>query len=247
MMPMTTEDFGAAGHPADTDRPHSPAQPDRPAAPRALRTRPWAAGLAGLVVGAAAVGTTWLTLADGDDAAGGSGVGPTSTSKLALPATLGTFVEFQGAARRSGSRGADQTAQRIAKSDAESTHLLSRAYGGAGAAVRTYAQRDDASTTVLVSAVRGGSPAPFVPYQDAAALGLVRPMREVRTVGDVACLIVNQPTPAGQTPRPDSVNVDHCQRTKEGLTVTVGNISGDLRTSPDQVAALVEDAWSDVT
>ncbi|GAA2682424.1 hypothetical protein [Streptomyces lunalinharesii] len=243
---MTTEDFGAPGHPADTDRPHSPAQPDRPAAPRALWTRPWAPGLAGLVVGAAAVGATWLTLADGDDA-GGSGVGRTSTSTVTLPAAVGAFVEFQGAAHRSGNRGADQTARRIATSDAQSTSLLSRAYGGAGAAVRTYAQPADLSVTFMVGVVRGGSPAPFVPYQDAAALGLVRPMREVRTVGGVACVLVNQPTPAGQTPRPDSVTVDHCQRTKEGLTVTVGNISGDLHNSPDQVAALVEDVWSDVT
>ncbi|MFF2808076.1 hypothetical protein ACFVT2_12930 [Streptomyces sp. NPDC058000] len=243
---MTTEDFGAPGRSADTDQPHSPARPTPPVAPRALWTRPWAVGLAGLLVGAAAVGVAWLSLADSTSAPTGGGPGRTSTAELPLPTTLGKFVGFQEAAQRSGGRGAGQASQRTAKSDEESTKLLSDAYGGTAAAVRTYAQTD-LTTTFMVTAIRGRTPAPFTPYEDPAALGVVRPMHEVRTVGEVSCVIVNQLTPTGQTPRPDSVNVDYCQRTQEGLTVTVRNINGDLRNSPEQIATLVDKVWSDAT
>ncbi|MFF0627998.1 hypothetical protein [Streptomyces sp. NPDC004296] len=242
---MTTEDFGAPGSTADTDQPHSPAHPAPPVAARALWTRPWAVGLAGLVIGAAAVGVAWLSLADGASSPAGGGPGRTSTAELPLPTTLGKFVGFQEAVRRSAGRGAGQASQRTVKSDGESTKSLSAAYGGTAAAVRTYAQAD-LTTTIVVTAVRGWTPAPFAVYEDPPALGVVRPLHEVRAVGEVSCAIVNQVTPTGQTPRPDSVNVDYCQRTRDGLTVTVRNVSGDLRNSPEQIAALVDDVWSDL-
>ncbi|MHA6763796.1 hypothetical protein [Streptacidiphilus sp. PAMC 29251] len=96
---------------------------------------------------------------------------------------------------------------------------------------------------VTLNAVSASSPQPYVPYEDAAQLGLAVPTDQLVQVGQVACVVFNQPTAAGQKPAGDSVVVTYCQRTGSGLTVQL-RASGDLQHQPAEMAALVDKAWS---
>ncbi|MFJ9855489.1 hypothetical protein [Streptomyces sp. NPDC101150] len=118
-----------------------------------------------------------------------------------------------------------------------------QAYGAAPAAVATYANAGLSEIFVL-TVVRAVSPHPFTPYQNAAQLGLAKPAREVVPVGEVACLVHNRPTAVGKRPGPETVTVESCQRTGEGLTVQIRSVTGDIHSSPERIAALVGKAWS---
>ncbi|MCK7624305.1 hypothetical protein MUU72_14540 [Streptomyces sp. RS10V-4] len=241
---MTTEEFDAAGRPAN-EAPaaahHSPDGRPGSGARSGLPAGRWAIGVAGLAVGAGLVGAAWWGFSGGGSESGGAGLGR-SAGDLSLPASLGKYVPFKDAAQRNGGN-ASQAIQRTTKTEEQTTKLLSTAYGGAPAAVRTLAE-PGLETFFMVNAVRARTPEPFTPYEDVTTLGLVRPMREVVRVGGATCLVANQPTPTGQQPRPDAVSVDYCQRTADGLTVQIRGISGGLRNSPQQVAELLDEAWS---
>ncbi|MFJ9420372.1 hypothetical protein ACIRPT_40420 [Streptomyces sp. NPDC101227] len=188
------------------------------------------------------VGACWLVSSDGKGPVGGSGSRRVS-GEAAVPASLGPYQRFSRAARSTHATNADQIARRIADVDVKSTRLLSKAYGGAPAAVATYANAGLSEIFVL-TVVRAVSPRPFTPYQNAAQLGLAKPAREVVTVGEVACLVHNQSTTAGKRPGPETVTVESCQRTGEGLTVQIRSVTGDIHSSPERIAALVDKAWS---
>jgi phage gp37-like protein len=122
--------------------------------------------------------------------------------------------------------------------DQATAAAVSAAYGGSSAGVTTYTAEDlSGSATAVV--VRASSPALWVIAQDAAWLGVVLPLREVRTVGDAQCSIQNDPTVAGKQPAPDSVHVLMCQRTSPTLTVQVLP-NGAVGQDPTAVVAMVD-------
>ncbi|MFF8812692.1 hypothetical protein [Streptomyces pactum] len=233
----------------DREIPNRPADAPAGAAPvprqRGIRSNPWAAGLAGLLVGAALTGAVWLVVGgEGDDDDGPAATGPDRPSAAPrLPDKLGMYPRFGDAAGAVSHEGAERTARRVAEADERSATSLSAAYGGAPAAVQTYTDQE-MTGQLMLTAVRAGSPEPFAPYEDAAALGLAEPTREVVRVGEVACVVHNQPVPARRKPGPETVNVEFCQRTEDGLTVQVRGVTAEVRTRPEDVAALVEEAWS---
>ncbi|MGY0057250.1 hypothetical protein ACWY4P_11895 [Streptomyces sp. LZ34] len=219
-----------------------PLPPPRRQGPISLRT-PLVTAALGLVVGLAAVGIPVL-LSD-DDGGGGFGGGGGS-GELSAPAKLDGLRPFAEIQRAAGVPKAEEMADAITKEDRKSGERLSEAYGGAAAVVQRYAD-SDVQTTVTLVAVRGRSPQPYVPYQDPKRLGLAKPQDELKTFGDVSCVLYNQPTAAGSKPTADSVHVSYCQRTGDGLTVQVRTLGGGVANQPDKVADLTEKAWSELS
>ncbi|MGO4751825.1 hypothetical protein AB4212_24975 [Streptomyces sp. 2MCAF27] len=217
-----------------------------PAAPppqgRISLRHPLVTGAIGLVVGLAAVGIPVL-LSDDDDGGFGGGGGD---AKLSAPAKLDRLRPFAEIQSESGVPKAKEMADAITEEDRKSGERLSEAYGGAAAVVKRYAD-DGVLTTATLVAVRSRSPKPYVPDQDPKRLGLEKPQDELKTIGDVSCVLYNEPTAAGSEPRKESVHVTYCQRTGDGLTVQVHTGGSGLANQPDKVASLVEKAWSELS
>lgn len=236
-----------------TEPPGSSAPPPMPAAapappgPRraAWYTRPVPVGLVGLLLGAAVIGVPWLLTRDDSSDGGGRGsLTGGSTAALSAPEKLGRFAHQDAAAKALSTDGsADKNAKRFAAADRRSTGLLSTAYGGAPAVVQSFADPKFENLFQL-TAVRARSPRPFVAYQDPAQLGLVVAPNQMTSLGKVDCVIYNDPTNSGGTPASDSVHVNSCQRTGDGLTVQIRQVSGDVGHDPHQVAGLVDQAWA---
>lgn len=220
--------------------PQSAPQP----ASRPARAPLFAAALAGFVLAAVIAIVLWVTgVFDSSDSDSGG-----SDASISLPTKVGSYVRFQDVtlnkqARLKPSVTADEhSAQRTAVA-------LSQAYGGAGAAVQTYADQKLA-TTFTVWVVRAHTPDPVVGYEDPKFQGLAVAADTVQRVGPVSCQLHNSPTPAGKTPAKDSTIVVLCQRTSGSLTVVVRNVGGvgtsGLIHSPDGVAAIVDQVWDAV-
>ncbi|MEU1664815.1 hypothetical protein ABZ547_14570 [Streptomyces sparsogenes] len=221
--------------------PAAPAVPAAPSRPGRFSPRhPLVSGVIGLVLGLALVGIPVL-LSD-DDGGGGFGGGG-GGAELAAPAKLGGLRPFADIQRESGANKAGEMADGLVKEDRKSGERLSEAYGGAAAVVKRYAD-DDVQTVVTLAAVRSRSPKPYVPYEDRERLALAVPPDQLKVIGDVSCVLYNQPTPAGSKPTTESVNVTYCQRTGDGLTVQIRPGGGDLAHQPTKVADIVEKAWS---
>jgi len=140
--------------------------------------------------------------------------------------------------------------ERAATEDAATAAALSKAYGGAGATVRSYADTD-LLTFVNATAVRADSPRLFVPREVSAAdLGLAINRENIVTDGEVDCLTVQvQTTVAGKTPDPANTVVSVCQRTASGLTVRVYPSGGQDNDDEDRVAtavAMTNELWDAV-
>jgi hypothetical protein len=194
----------------------------------------------GAVVGAAIVGATWLVV----DSQSGSF--DSSGEEISAPAKIGGYVRFADAKINKGAK-AKQTVARITSWNAKSAERLSASYDGAAAFVETYSD-DSYQNAFVLNALRATTPFPaYVPYQDAKTLQIVRPQNEERRFGAVSCLVFNQPTPAGQKPAAESTIAVSCSRTERGLTVQVSNVTGDLGNQPEKVAALVNDAWQELS
>jgi hypothetical protein len=118
---------------------------------------------------------------------------------------------------------------------------VGRAYGASAAAKRYVDARLE--STLLVIAVRASSPGLFDTSMSAQALGLTRPLEEVRSFGPVSCLVRNDVVAAGQASASVPVHVERCQRTSAALTV-LAEASGPLGDSPEQAAALINRAWT---
>jgi hypothetical protein len=118
---------------------------------------------------------------------------------------------------------------------------VGRAYG-ASAAAKRYVDAQ-VESTLLVIAVRAPSPGLFDTSMSAQALGLARPLEEVRSFGPVSCLVRNDVVTAGHASASVPVHVERCQRTSAALTV-LADASGPLGDSPEQVAALINRAWT---
>jgi len=196
---------------------------------------PLVAGIAGFVVGAAALGVPWLMNSDSSPFGAGK-------ASLKAPASIGTYTQVQKNPKYT-----PGSLKLINDSDPQSAKNLSAAYGGAAVVVQRYTDADLANFVTL-EAVRAQSPTPYVPFVNAQDLGLAKPDQEIVTVGDVHCLVANLPTEAGQQPQSDSVNTLTCERTSAHLTVRLRfGGAGDLMHSPQQAAALVDVAWSSLS
>ncbi|MDH6126489.1 hypothetical protein [Kitasatospora sp. GP82] len=210
---------------------------------------PVVTGVVGVLVGAALVGLLWLIAGGGPGSGKGGpfGSGGSGGPGISAPGTLGGFMRQEKAMKDLGAKGSDERAAQVTTAEEHSTRSLSEAYGGAPAVVQGFADAGVEQMFTL-AAVRAASPRPYVPFEDAALLGLAVPTDQLLTIGNVDCVLYNQPTPAGQQPKPETVVVNYCQRAGAGLTVQIRQVGGDdLRQHPDRVAALVDQAWSAVS
>ncbi|WP_052433410.1 hypothetical protein [Streptacidiphilus carbonis] len=112
--------------------------------------------------------------------------------------------------------------------------------------MRSYADKTEENFFDL-RAVRSDSPEPYVPYEDPADTGSAVPYDQLLAYGHVSCVVINAFTAAGRKPAPDSVTTSYCQRSADGLTVQLRMHGGPLIHHPDQVAVLVDQAWSDLS
>ncbi|MDX3228763.1 hypothetical protein [Streptomyces sp. ME19-01-6] len=219
-----------------------PVAPPQPRGRISLRN-PLVSAAIGLVVGLAAVGIPVL-LSD-DDGGGGFGGGG-GRGELSAPAKLDGLRPLAEIQRSNGVAKAEKNADGITKDERKSGERLSEAYGGAAAVMKQYAD-GDGQTTVTLTAVRSRSPEPYVTYVDPKRLGLVKPLEELKTFGDVSCVLYNQPTNAGSEPAADSVHVTYCQRTGDGLTVQIRPAGSGVANRPEKVADIVNAAWSEMS
>jgi hypothetical protein len=127
--------------------------------------------------------------------------------------------------------------------DRKTAAAIAAAYGGAAATVQDYSDTKLLNLFML-TAVQAPSPRLYVPYVDAAYLGLALPPDELRTYGQTQCEVRNDPTVKGRKPAADSAHTVVCQRVGPHLTVQIRGVSGDvLGTRPSTVAALVDQAF----
>lgn len=200
---------------------------------------PWGllsvAGVIGLVVGGLIVGGLWME-------SDGGGPGRTDSKSITLPSRIAEFVPFdQVELNKTGQAGAANVA-RVKSWDDQSSKRLSKSNSGAGALVRSYADKD-LRNQISVLAVRASAPNPqFVPYQDASTLGLVHAPEEEEQFSQVSCVIHNDPTPAGSAPSLNAVHTTSCLRTNGALTIEI-RPTGDISNEPQRVANLVDEVW----
>jgi hypothetical protein len=193
------------------------------------------AGLIGLLIGALVVGGIWL--ASGSTAAG------IGTQSITIPQSIGEFVPFEEVELNKSPKASDNVA-RVESWDDQSTLRLSKATGGAAAAVRSYSDKDLRNQISVLVYRAKASPSPqFVPYQDANSLGLVHPPEEMDQFSAVSCVLHNDPTPVGTTSSPNSVHTITCVRTGPELTVEI-RPTGDISNEPQRVAQLVDEVWN---
>lgn len=169
----------------------------------------------------------------------------TSSAAVQLPGKVGNLLPIEQAVQKSGGR-VTALIKGYAASDRATARALSAANDGAGAATQAYSIPNE-SAFAIVEAVRAHTAAPVVFAEDAKDEGLAEPGRQVIKVGAVSCSVMNEVVAAGQPEPAKDVTVSYCQRSEGALTVTVqpGGV-GALVRSPQQVAALVNQVWSDV-
>ncbi|GAB3888913.1 hypothetical protein ACFQ1S_25540 [Kibdelosporangium lantanae] len=191
------------------------------------------AGLLGLVVGALVVGVIWY--------GSGSSNPVTGTQSITLPGSIGEFVPFGDVELNKAGRGKDNIA-RVESWDEQSSQRLSKATGAA-ATVRAYADKDLRNQlSVMAYRAKANPNPPYVPYQDANSLGLVRPTDEVEQFSSVSCVLRNDPTSVGQSPSLNSTHTTSCVRTGTALTVEI-RPTGDISNEPQRVAQLVDEVY----
>lgn len=220
-------DLPAGGRPNEVPTPPhgtrmpAPTPPNGRANGRAIAV---VAGFVGLAVGAAVVAGAWLLF--GNDGGG-------SSSPISAPEQVGDYYRFADVPllQDEDRRPVDYRVE----ADRRSSERLSAANGDAGAFVQQYSD-DELENGFSLDVVRAPSPALYVPYSDPKYLGVDKPLEEVREFGDVACAMRN--LTSGES------TVTRCLRTDAGLSVTISGVTGDLAEQPEQVAALVDEAWS---
>ncbi|WIX91962.1 hypothetical protein [Amycolatopsis sp. DG1A-15b] len=229
-----TEDFSQAFplEPAPGQQAHTPA-PRR----RSLLARPAVTGLLGFLAGAVLVGVPWLVLTLFGGPSGRSLSAPPRLGELSRsPEAIAKFDARQGQAMITG----------IEKADRETAARVSAAYDGAGALAQHY-QDDRLRRGVQLIAVRAPSPGLVAIYDDFAALGQGAPGTELVRIGDVQCLRHNGPAAPGSAPAPQESFVTNCQRTGPDLTVTLRSLSSEGNRDPRELAALVDQAWRELS
>lgn len=117
----------------------------------------------------------------------------------------------------------------------------SEAYDGASATAALYSN-DELTDHMLVVAVAAHSPGLAAPGYDLERLQVALPPTEVRTYGEVECLLRNQPVAVGEVDE-DMTFVEHCQRSSDDLTVRILHAGGEHANDPETVAAYVDEAF----
>jgi hypothetical protein len=221
-----------------------PAHPHQPAV-NTPRARTLFAGAAGFVLAAIIAVALIAGGVIGSDSDNDATTG-TSTRPITLPERLGDFVRYADVPVNK-----QAVAQRNVQLQKQSTdataHDLSVAYGGAPAAVETYAD-NQLRTVFTVWAVRAYTPPPVVFHALSELTGLAQQQDVVQRYGETYCeLHPIQQVAAGQTPPPNNQFAGLCQRSDRQLTVTIhaGGSTGPFA-HPAQIAALVDQVWTQV-
>jgi hypothetical protein len=226
MNPQSGERFEEFPTPAQGTRMPVPAPPNGRSNPRAIAVF---AGVAGLVAGAALASGFWLLF----------GNETRSSAEVSAPGSIGEYRQFADAVAALGDDRGKESADRQVRWDRENTTRLSAAHDGAGAVVQRYAN-EDLETMFSLQVVRAPSPfPPYVPFSDPEDLGVDKPVEEILRYGSVACAVRNNPN------QPPIVMA--CLRTDDDLTVMITESGGDLGQQPEEVAKLVDEAWSEVS
>jgi hypothetical protein len=202
-------------------------------------------GLVAVVALAVGLGIGAIAFGGSDDGTSGEG----RTAAISLPAEIDGYPELMKAieandppAKLHKEQGANQ--EKVAAATAAA---YSKAFGGAAAAYRSYA---DASLEEMpyVIAVRTEAPGLVIgPVLDPGFLDLVNAQREVRSVGEVECQIVwGPPAVKGTRPDPSSELTTNCQRTGAGMTVFVGSAGFEGPDGLKSMASFTEAAWKAV-
>ncbi len=253
------------GTPADYTQPNAPVPPDRPspyapsAAPPPTPRRPWGPALIGLAAGLViAVAVAAVLVATDVINFGSAEAASVSSASITLPAELGGFPDLIAANKAlladssmSESRKASTLAAQQSNQDTV-TKLTVSSYQAAnpGAAVAYRAYADPKLLHVAgVIAVRASYPGLTMgPVDDPAYLGLAVPRTQVKTFGDVQCLVVQQQlTRAGSPVDPANDVTTMCQRTATALTVQVYGSSFDGAADQQTLIALTSAAWASVS
>jgi hypothetical protein len=175
--------------------------------------------------------------------------GAASTDPISLPAELDGLKELVKAVE---ARGGDAESVKSQVENQEQTSksteaAYSEAFDGAAAAYLTYS---DASLEHLpyVIAVRADAPGMTIgPITDPSYLGLAKPEREVREVGEVECQIIwSPPVTAGMKPDPSSELTTNCQRTGSGTTVYTGAAGYEGPSGLKALSSFTDAAWKAV-
>lgn len=186
----------------------------------------------------------------GSTTAGGGGGGEVSTEPIDLPPELDGLKELVKAVE---ARSSDD---KIVKSQVENQEQVakateaaySKAFGGAATAYLSYA---DAKLLHLpyVIAVRADAPGMTIgPVEDPSFIGLAKPEREVRSVGEVECQIVwSPPVTEGTKPDPADELTTNCQRSGSGSTVYTGAAGYEGPSGLKELSSFTDAAWEAVT
>lgn len=221
--------------------------PEQPPTPVAARRYSGRALIVSLAAGFVAAAVICVALAAGGalpgqqkDSGGGA-----SKAGIALPKRFLSYARTVDAvADRSPSAQKDAAAR---QADFRNTaRALSAAHHGAGAAAEGYASAD-LQTMFTVWAVRDATPPPVVPVVDPDRLGLAVAPEVVRAFGDVACDIRYLSVTKGNPVTPEAAHTVLCQRSSSSLTVTVLGPGGDVGNHPEQVVAMVNAVWAELT
>ncbi len=247
---------GQPNAPVPLDRP-SPYAPS--AAPSAARPRPWRAALAGFLVGlvlAVAVGAILLATKAAHLGSATDAPRRVIATPVSLPNSLPGFPDFLAVnktAIAASPMSADKKAAQLGRQEANQLKVeqltvasYQRANPGAAVAFRGYAN-SDLEHFVNVIAVRAAYPGLTLgPVPDPAYLGLAVPQQQVKSFGQVDCLVTqSRTTLAGQPVDPENDVTIMCQRTGEALSVQLYGGGGFTGVADRQtMVALTNSAWN---
>jgi hypothetical protein len=187
----------------------------------------------------------------GDDTGSSSGPsgGTTSTEPITLPAEVDGLKELVKAveARKSPAKVVEDQVESQEETAKATEAAYSEAFDGAAAAYRTYADAQLLHMPYVI-AVRAEAPGMTIgPVVDPSFLGLAKPEREVRSVGEVECQIIwSPPVTEGMKPDPSSELTTNCQRSGSGASVFVGASGYEGPGGLKSLSGFTEAAWQAV-
>jgi hypothetical protein len=186
----------------------------------------------------------------GDDNGGTTGSGgEISTAPISLPDEIGGYRELVKAieAKGSPSKVVESQSANQEKTAEATTAAYSKAFGGAAATYRGYADSELLKLPYAI-AVRAEAPGLVIgPVEDPGYLGLANNEREVQSVGEVECQIAwSPPASKGTKPDPTSEVTTNCQRVGSGVSVFVGSAGFEGPSGLKSMAEFTEAAWQSV-
>ncbi|MEV4319007.1 hypothetical protein [Actinocrispum sp. NPDC049592] len=195
-----------------------PVRPDPPPKPGYPPGMWLLAGLAGLVVGALAIGGAWL--------ATGTTARP-DTRPIPALTQVGQFEPYDRVLAGQNPR-ITRVIENERKAAQENTKRLSESHGGA-AALYAHLADDGISSQLMVQIYRDQTAnPPFVPFGDST-------QQTIQQHGDVSCVLIGDLTRAAR-----------CTRSSETLTVEI-TPAGVVAQNPAEVSGLVDEIWEKVS